>query len=116
MNYFPNMKLTTKFGLFALICASVFAATTARAVNGLNIGNTVGTINITDKQSTNLFDPASVTDTDTNILTVFITFTPTSLGGFQSLPAGVVHSNNTYVIDVTNVATATSLIGQLNFV
>src|SRR5436190_13653145 len=116
MNYFPNMKLTTKFGLFALICAALFASTAARAANGLSIGGTVANINITDKQSTNLYDPATVTDTDTNIVTVFISFSPSSLGSFQTpLPAGVVHSNNFYVIDVTNVATATTLMGQLTF-
>ena len=116
MNYFPNMKFTTKFGLFALMCAALFAATTARAVPGVSVNGTVNNINITDKQSTNLFDPVTIADTTTNSVTVFISFSPASLGNFQSLPSGVVQSNGFYVINTTDTNTATTLIGQLTFV
>lgn len=115
MNYFPNMKFTTKFGLFALICAALFAAPAARAVPGVSVNNTINNINITDKQSTNLFDPVTIADTDTNLVTVFISFSPASLGNFQSLPTGVVHTNSFYVISTTDTNTATTLIGQLTF-
>src|SRR4051812_48404972 len=110
------MKFTTKFGLFATICAMLFAATDARAAAGVSVNNVVGNINITDKQSTNLFDPVTITDGNTNLVTVFISFSPSSLGGFQSpLPVGIVHTNNFYVISTTDTNTATTLIGQLTF-
>ncbi len=116
MNYFPNMKLTTKFGLFALMCATLFTAIAAHAAAGVSVNGTVANINITDKQSTNLFDPVTISDGNTNLVTVFISFSPSSLGGFQSpLPNGIVHTNNFYVISTTDTNTATSLIGQLTF-
>jgi hypothetical protein len=116
MNYFPNMKFTTKFGLFALMCAMLFAAADARAVAGVAVNGTVNSINITDKQSTNLFSGVTITDGNTNLVTVFITMSPTSLGNFQSLPAGVVHTNNSYVIATTDTNTASTLISGLTFV
>ncbi|MGZ4961054.1 MAG: Ig-like domain-containing protein [Limisphaerales bacterium] len=111
------MKLTTRFGLFALIGIVLFGALVVDAApTPLDINTVPGTVNITDKQSTNLFDPVTVTDSATNVVSVLISFSPTSLGGFQTpLPTGVVHSNNFYVIDVTNVSTANTLLGQLTF-
>jgi VCBS repeat-containing protein len=112
----PKMKLTTKFGLFAFFCAFVLGVTNVRAANGLTLTGTLNTINITDKQSTNVFDAATVADTDTNIITVNVTFSPSSFGGFQStLPANVTFTNNAYVISVTNVSDANTALGQLNF-
>ena len=116
MNYFPKMKLIIRFGLFALLGIVLFGAFAANAATPLDLNNVTGSVSITDKQSTNLFDPVNVTDTDTNVVTVLISFSPSSFGGFQStLPSGVVHSNNFYVIDVTNLSTANTLLGQLTF-
>jgi hypothetical protein len=116
MNDFPKKKFTTRIGLRALLGAVLHGALAAHAAPApLNINNTTGLVTITDKQTTNLFDPVTVTDTDTNIITVYISFAPSSLGGFSSLPSGVVHSNNFYVIDVTNATDANTILGQLTF-
>ena len=53
--------------------------------------------------------------TSTNRLSVYVSFSPTSLGTLAPLPAGVVQNGNNYVIGPTNDSAATAILNGLVF-
>lgn len=106
---FSRTLMKFALAIFAIAMTPDSALAANPKINGVD-----SSINISDKTSVQVFDSATVSaDSD---VTVTVTFSPSNLGGFQSpLPAGIIFTNNTYLIQRTSPSSATTKLQSLNF-
>src|SRR5436190_1405189 len=103
-----NHSVSAKLALLTLIV--LFTAPKLRAANP-NITGSFSTTSISDEQTANPFDSVTVHKGDTNLLTVFVNFSPTSLGALT----GAVQNGTNYSIGPTNETAATTILNSLLF-
>ena len=101
--------------MFAVLSLAVLLALPTRSNAGAPVLAVPSNVAINDEQSTNLFVGVNVTEGNTNVLTVYLDYSPTNFGTLSPLPSGVTFNGTKYLVAATNAVQAETLLSSLLF-